>query len=483
MRLRGKTMVLCALLAVAPVAVAWLMGAYDAWTSWRYRGHLEDAATEIAARLESSAPAAEIAAVCREREVHARLVDPAGSVTALSDPRFGDGRFSRSGWFAALADFFHGPDGSPDLLDAEAELDPLDDRAEVAAALAGRASSTRRTTPSANAFIFYRSVPLAGGRALVVSRLSRRSARALYDHRYRLLKMTLLTLGLAVLVALWAGRSVVDPLATMQARVADHLDSGAALDLGVDRGDEIGDLARSFETLADRLRARAARAATASAELAHDLKSPIAAVLASAELLEDQAGDPARRQRIAAGIRRAAEHLERSLHGFMSLAELDETLLSRPRQPIDLAAVAGEVIEAIASRPQHAGVTFGSRLEPGAEIAGDRERVAQMIANLVDNAADFAAGRVEVAVRAAGSAAVIEVADDGPGVTGASRDRVFERFFSGRGPERGGRSGRGLGLAQAAAVAEAYGGRAELLNEQPLGGAAFRVTLPIRAAR
>ena len=480
LRLRGKTLCLCALLVISPVLVAWLMGAYDAWTSWRYQQDLARAAGELAALVNAGADRQRVAATAQDHEVFARVIDHEGKVALASAPRFGDGRVSRSRWFAAVADFFHGPDGSPDLLVAERELAPPTERPELMAALAGKAASRRRSNSTGSAFVFYRAVPLDNGGAVYVARLSRRSARALYDHRYRLLKITLLLLVLAVAIAVNAGRSVVRPLARMRAQVVAHLDDGAVLKLGANRADEIGDLARAFEEFAARLRERATRAATASAELAHDLKSPISAVLASAELLEHGAGtrDPERQRRIAAGVRRAAEHLEQSVQGFMTLAALDELLLDAPRVPTDVGTVAQRVVSEVAAQAQHAEVQFACEVTPGAVALADPERVAQLVRNLVDNAADFAASSVVVTVTCSAEAVELVVADDGPGVTGSSRSRVFERFFSARGPERSGRMGRGLGLATVKTIAEAYRGTAELLAQHGLGGAAFRVSLP-----
>lgn len=477
-RLRGKTLLLCAVLVIAPVLVAWLMGAYDAWTSWRYRHHLSDAAAEIGELVDRDADPDLIETASSRREVYLRVLDSEGNVEIESDPRFGDGRFSRSGWFAAVADFFHGPDGSPDLIDSESDLPPLARRSEVIAALAGESAATRRNTDSASAFVFYHAVPRDDGGAVYVARLSRRSARVLYDHRYRLLKISLLLLLVAVFVAVLAGRAVVRPLARMRASVTAHLDAGAELDLGIDRTDEIGDLARSFEIFSARLRDRATRAATASAELAHDMKSPISAVLTSAELLESGAGraDPDRQRRIAAGIRCAAEHLDRAVQGFMALAALDEELLSSPRSPTDVGAVASEVIAEVSALAQHEAVRFEQKLSAGAIVAADPKRIAQMLRNVIDNAADFASSRVLVSVAIVDQGVRISIADDGPGVTGATRERVFERFFSARSGDT--TVGRGLGLAIVDTIARAYGGTAALLPDRPLGGAAFEISLP-----
>ena len=115
---------------------------------------------------------------------------------------------------------------------------------------------------------------------------------------------------------------------------------------------------------------------------------------------------------------------------------------------------------------------------------GDASGIESALRNLIDNAAAFAAGQVQVAVRQSGPRIVVEVDDDGPGVAAEDAGRVFDRFFTRprAGAEQpGARSGTGLGLALVHAVAVAHGGTVEL-GESAWAGARFTLELPLRTA-
>jgi signal transduction histidine kinase len=110
-----------------------------------------------------------------------------------------------------------------------------------------------------------------------------------------------------------------------------------------------------------------------------------------------------------------------------------------------------------------------------ATVWGVEDRLEELARNLVDNARVFARSRIRVSVRA-GERVVLEVEDDGPGVSEGNRDKIFQRFFTLR-PE-GAERGSGLGLAIVRTIAAAHGGEVELADPGELGGARFRVTLP-----
>ena len=95
-----------------------------------------------------------------------------------------------------------------------------------------------------------------------------------------------------------------------------------------------------------------------------------------------------------------------------------------------------------------------------------------MLTCLIDNALAFAESTVEVHVKKDGAHVVLTVSDDGPGVSPDNRDKIFKRFFSARD------GGTGLGLAIAKTIVEAHHGEIDLVNDEPLGGACFKVTLP-----
>jgi signal transduction histidine kinase len=196
------------------------------------------------------------------------------------------------------------------------------------------------------------------------------------------------------------------------------------------------------------------------AVLGHELRNPLAAALTSvgvAAALTDR-GDP------------RAPHLQRASDDLERLAALLTTYLDwgrgcRPsRRPIELGAVA-----AAAARRHPGAVVTGGAVLP---IAGDPDLLGRVLDNLLENAAAAGARRVELRLAVQGSEAVVEVADDGPGVRAELTDCLFEPFVSGRGSS-------GLGLAVARDVIEAHGGRIELRGREQRAGAVFRITLPL----
>jgi two-component system OmpR family sensor kinase len=114
-------------------------------------------------------------------------------------------------------------------------------------------------------------------------------------------------------------------------------------------------------------------------------------------------------------------------------------------------------------------------------VLGNPDELHRMVLNLLDNAVSHTpdGARIRVRVEADGATATLEVADDGPGIPDANREQVFDRFVRGTGPaDTAGGSGTGLGLAIVRAVARSHGGEVEA-SRSSLGGAQFRVTLPL----
>lgn len=455
-------------MACAPLAVVWAMGPYD-------RLVIRDVTRELATTAEALARGGERgwAEAAERHRVFVRILDAQGTPLQASDPRWAEGRWGE-GWWTGFSDFFFGPEGPPDLVQLDAALGPVAQRPEVIAALGEGTGHAMHTLPGGHAFVFFhaRVVP-DSGRVVHLTRISRRTVRALYDVRYQLLKLTIALVGGALAMGLWLGWTVVRPIVELERQVRAHgFGRGAPTTLALDRRDEIGALSRELDALARRLRERLERTAQATADLAHDLKSPISTVTSSVELLEsDRPLDEERRLRIATAVGGAATHLRRSVEAMLALARLDEQLPNEAHVPLDLVAVVARVIAE--TRTAIPVTTTGP---PQAWVSGHAERLGELLTNLLTNAAVFARQRIEVAVALTDHAVTVTIADDGPGVTAGNRAMIFQRFFTVR-PD-GAPPGSGLGLTIAQAIAEAHGGRVELAEAGPLPGACFRVVLP-----
>jgi len=248
--------------------------------------------------------------------------------------------------------------------------------------------------------------------------------------------------------------------------------------------DEVSDLALTLEDMLREL--GAARGETESAlarqrefvaDASHELRTPLTSILANLELLESElAGE---QREIADSALRSSRRMRRLVADLLLLARADAGR-EAPRRPVDLSAVAAEAAaEAGALSADH---PLSLDLPGPATVLGAADDLHRLAANLVENALIHTppGTPITVSVRRDDGAAVLEVADRGPGVPAELRARVFERFARGAG-DGAPRSGSGLGLAIVKAVADAHGGRVELLEAEG-GGARLVVRLPATEA-
>ncbi|MEP6632813.1 MAG: two-component system sensor histidine kinase CreC [Luteimonas sp.] len=245
---------------------------------------------------------------------------------------------------------------------------------------------------------------------------------------------------------------------------------------------EFGDLGRALETMRERLEGKQYVEQYVHA-LTHELKSPLAAIRGSAELLdaatEMRPMPDADRARFIATIRTQGDRLAQMIDKLLALAAVEHRQrLDRP-EIVDIAALIDEAKEQSAPKFASAGIALHSSIGAVGTIPGDRFLLRQALANLLENAVDFApaGSSVDVSAKRDGERVRIEIADRGAGVPDYAIGRVFERFYSLPRPDGGSRSS-GLGLCLVAEVADLHGGTAALSNRE--GGGAFALLeLPI----
>jgi two-component system sensor histidine kinase ChvG len=160
---------------------------------------------------------------------------------------------------------------------------------------------------------------------------------------------------------------------------------------------------------------------------------------------------------------------------FLELARAEAGMLHEPRERVDLATLARGLVETMSADARFEGTKFAVDAPESAEVVGIAYRFDSVVRNLLENAASFSGkgGEVRVAIERQGSAVELRVADTGPGIAEEDLPRVFTRFFTTRGRERG----SGLGLALVRAVIEAHGGSVRV-SSNPGRGATFTVVLP-----
>jgi two-component system, OmpR family, sensor kinase len=249
--------------------------------------------------------------------------------------------------------------------------------------------------------------------------------------------------------------------------------------------DEVGELAQTLETMlrsldASRNEREAAmqKQRTFVADASHELRTPLTSVLANLELLQGTLAERSDEREMVDSALRSSQRMKRLVADLLLLARADAGRISE-RVGCDLGEIADAALEEVAP-------VSGTRmlaLDNGTPVPvlGNPDELHRMVLNLLDNAVSHTpdGARIEVRVAAGNGKATLEVADDGPGLPGSSREQVFDRFVRGAGPaDTAGGSGTGLGLAIVRAVARSHGGEVEA-SRSSLGGALFRVTLPL----
>jgi signal transduction histidine kinase len=232
--------------------------------------------------------------------------------------------------------------------------------------------------------------------------------------------------------------------------------------------DEVGELARAFNTMAEELaevdRLRRDLVANAS----HELRTPLGALQATLENLVDgvETADPAT---LAAALRQV-ERLGSLVEQLLDLSKLESGAVPLERGPVAARPLLEEVVaewrqEAEARRLRLAVVVLPESLA----LRADHERIQQVLRNLVANAVRHSpdGGRLIVKAAAAGDHVELEVVDEGPGIAPGERGRVFERFYRADAARSGG--GAGLGLAIARWIVELHGGAIRAEDAQPHG--------------
>ena len=223
----------------------------------------------------------------------------------------------------------------------------------------------------------------------------------------------------------------------------------------------------------------ARRAADARDEMiavvSHDLRSPLAAISLGATLLDTTIVDaPARKQ--LAMIRRASEHMEHLIGELLDVAQLENGTLELQSAPCAVASLFDAVRSLFDARATQGDLELTIDPDQAGSVLGDRDRLVQVLSNLVGNALKFTppGGRVMLAARCEGGDVRIAVTDTGPGVPAADAPHLFERYWQGR---RHGRGSLGLGLYICKKIVDAHHGRIGV-ETRPGGGSTFWLAIP-----
>jgi two-component system, OmpR family, sensor histidine kinase BaeS len=285
--------------------------------------------------------------------------------------------------------------------------------------------------------------------------------------------------GLAALLALLTGLAIAR-------RITRPVERLIAVTRAMSRGEraarvgpvaapgELGELAVAFDQMADTLDRQEQLRRDLVADVAHELRTPVAVLQAGHEALVDGVTRPTPEQ--LGSLRDEVLRLAQMVSDLQTLAAADAAALHLSRRRCDLAEIAAAAADSLAGRFEAAGVTVERSLT-ATEIIADPRWLHQLTTNLLTNTIKFTppGGRVTIRAGPSGPDAVLQVTDTGAGIPADELPRIFDRFWRGR--QAAQTSGSGIGLAIAAELARAHGGRLTA-SSQPGQGTEMTLTLP-----
>lgn len=348
------------------------------------------------------------------------------------------------------------------------------DRREVRSALAGHPDAYTRIREAEPAVFLFLTDPIRHEGdvvgAIYVTRSTQPVLVELYKIRTGLIEVLVVAVVLTLLLTLLLSWSISRPLSKL-VKAARRITSGErGVKVPVGGGGEIEELGEAFATMTEKLDARMRYISEFTADVAHELKSPLTSIRGAAELLrEGAADDPRARGRFLENIELDAERLDRLVVRLLELSRIDSS--REPMDDLDLGALVDRVVSRTHTTEQPVRVEWHTDER---RWRGREEDLERALLNLVENAIRFSpeGEPVEVHVRSEGDRLILAVRDHGPGVPEAHRSKIFERFFT----TDAERNGTGLGLAIVRSVARAHGGDVTL-RSPPDGGAELSLEL------
>ena len=311
--------------------------------------------------------------------------------------------------------------------------------------------------------------------AVVLSRTPMTLGKAFYQDRFSLLSVAGILIAAVLAVSLLAAALIVRPVRALiyQTQAIAAGDAGGANPVAHPGTREIAQLSHAFATMAARLSERAAYIKGFAASVSHEFKTPLTAIQGTAELLRDhgEAMAAEERERFLVDLMVDTQRLDTLVHRVLELARAD--MLA----PTDERTLVAEAVAKVVARARAAGITVEeSGVKGTGQVKMAGETLVAILNSLADNALAHGGRGISLRIDARrtetpSSAVMIDVSDNGPGISEANRARIFDPFFT-TARDHG---GTGMGLTIARALLHAHGGAIDLVPSP--SGACFRLTI------
>jgi two-component system, OmpR family, sensor histidine kinase ChvG len=306
--------------------------------------------------------------------------------------------------------------------------------------------------------------------------------------RWNIVRIALVAFVVATLLSLLLAGTIAGPLRRLSAAAEkvqnSSMSSRAEIPDFSDRTDEVGHLSKALRAMTGALYSRIEAIERFAADVAHELKNPLTSLRSAVETLPR--AKQADRERLHAIIQHDVRRLDRLISDISNASRLDAELARRNAERIDVEKLIETMVSIQKDIAAERGVSIVLDKRSGRQAPvtmGQDSRLAQVFANLIDNAASFSpkGGTVHVAVKTSEATITVTVTDEGPGIRG-DITRIFQRFYTDRpdGEHFGDHSGLGLSISKQ--IVEAHGGTISAANREDRSGAVFTVTLPRAAA-
>ncbi len=359
--------------------------------------------------------------------------------------------------------------------DAEASLD--DYPPAIGAIESGSISSG--VTGSGDSEIAQTAVPVARAGEVVWVAVYSTSLEEVASNVALIRRQIIIAGGIALvaslLAAYLAAGSHARRLGRLEAAAEDVAQGNFSVPIPVESDDEVGQLAKTLDTMQVRLARLDSARREFIANASHELRTPIASLGGFLELLEDDEPDEESRREFLRTMRGQVERLEKLTADLLDLSRIDADALALRSERLDLIEIAGEAAEEFAAVASRAGASIVVGEAAGGKplVRADHTRTLQIMRILIDNAIKHTSTgtTITITTHTSPETTSISVADDGPGIAAADRERIFDRFHT---ADPGG--GSGLGLAISRELARLMGG--DLIVQPDTKAATFTLTLP-----